>query len=255
MLKSLFSFTFKEEIIDLSKLIKINSVEDYDFYKVNNTLYLYDSITDKTLKVKTWKSFSQKNFYSELITEYRYAYNIKWSGAIVNKQKLTAEDAKFIFEQSEKQLKDTTDTANNIVLRVNTIITIIVAIIVGLTSYIVSEWRKTCGFDNVLLTSSIGVLYFYFLGFFAVRSIYPTSYFIIGSIPKDLFSDSFFLNVIPNDERIIRYYVSEIENYQYRIERNNYTIGKRWKLYKRLLWALLSSPIVFLLTYFFISRS
>jgi hypothetical protein len=138
MLKRLFSFKFEDvNITSLSKLNRNTSIEEYEFYTgQGNDIYIHDTANSKLLLVKTYRKSSGKNFYNELIAEYRYVYNIRWSGSLANKQKLTTEDAKFIFDQSEKQLKDTTDTANNIVLRVNTLIAIIVAIIVGLTSYI-----------------------------------------------------------------------------------------------------------------------
>jgi hypothetical protein len=248
-MKKFAGFKFSDVNISLlSNLNHINTVESYDFYK-NGNIYIHDPNNNRLLLVKAWKRQTAKNFYNDLITAYNIAYNIRWTGPIANKQKLTVEDAKFIFEQSEKVLKDSIETSGTIVIRVNTIIAIIVAVIVGLTSYVVSEWKKSCSFDNVLITSSIGLFYFYVLGFFAVRSIYPSTYFTIGSSPKDLFSDSFFLEVVPHKSRIIRYYVSEIENYQFRVERNNYLNGKRWALYKRTLWALLAAPIVFFLTY------
>jgi len=243
-----FKFT-DTDIALLSSLNHTDTIEKYQFYK-NKNLYLYDLENNKLLKVKTYKKSTRANFYNNLLTAYKFAYNIKWSGSILNKQKLNVEDAKFIFEQSEKYLKDSIETSSTIVVRVNTVITIIVAVVIGLSSYIVNKWEnQSTGFNNILITSSIGLLYFYVLGFFAVRNVYPSPYFPIGSLPKDLFSDDFFLNEVPNEDRIIRYYVSEIENYQFRIERNNYKNGDRWALYKRTLWLLLTAPIVFFLTY------
>lgn len=172
-----------------------------------------------------------------------------WSASISNKQKVTKEDSKFIFEQAEKLLKDTIDTASIIVSRTNTLITILSGIIIGVTAFVIKEWNEKHVIDELLLTSVIGVFYLFLIALYTIRNIQPNSYSATGSLPIDLFVDMFFVDSIRNDDRIIRFYVSEIENYQFRIERNSKVNKARWREYKFSLWAFLMSPIAFILAY------
>ena len=257
-MKKFYGFNFEPaNLAALPNLTLGSTLGDYDFYSSGESLFLHDKPNALLFKIKTRRKPSGTTFHNDAIQEYEFAFHVKWHGAIANKQKLTVEDAKFIFEQSEKYLKDSIDTSAIILARVNTIVAIIAAIIIGLTSYIVSEYRKTCDFDNVLITSTIGVIYFYILGYFAARNILPNLYFPVGSLPKDLFEDAFFQDAIPKEQRIIQYYVNEFENYQFRIGRNNYINGERWTLYKRTLLGLLFAPIVLFAAYgiLFIFRS
>lgn len=175
-----------------------------------------------------------------------------WVGNVEFKKKLTKEDSKFILEQAEKLLKDSIDTGATIVTRTNTLVTILSALIIAVSGYIISSWAKYNEALNMFICSIIGLAYLFCVAVNTVRNIAPTPYYPIGSLPENLIIASFFAEVIPNEDRIIRYYVSESEQYQFRIDENNKLNKFRWKLYKRSLWALMLTPAVFILIYFFV---
>ncbi len=178
---------------------------------------------------------------------------LRWKAKDLHKGKLTKEDAKFIFEQAEKQVKDSIETAAVIVSRTNTLLTVVAGLIIAITAYIIKKWFEQNIFDDLLISAVIGDTYLFTIGFLSVLNIQPLRYDPVGSLPKDLLSDPFFHESIPDNERIIRYYVSESEDYQVRIEKNNAKNSNRWKVYKLSLWAFLITPIIFALAYYLVT--
>src|SRR5258706_1261345 len=178
---------------------------------------------------------------------------LRWKAKDLHKGKLTKEDAKFIFEQAEKQVKDSIESAAVIVSRTNTLLTVVAGLIIAITAYIIKKWFEQNIFDDLLISAVIGDTYLFTIGFLSVLNIQPLRYDPVGSLPKDLLSDPFFHESIPDNERIIRYYVSESEDYQVRIEKNNANNSNRWKVYKLSLWAFLITPIIFALAYYLVS--
>lgn len=166
----------------------------------------------------------------------------RWSAKVEHKQKLSKEDAKFIFEQAEKMLKDSVESNALIISRTNTLIPILSTLVIAITGYIINQLGKT-DMQNFLITAAVTDLYFLVLTILAVTNVLPHPYSAVGSLPINLFDDRFFINAIPNDDRIMRYHISESEDYQTRIEANNKTSSRRWKTYKGTLWALALSPI------------
>src|SRR4051794_6448256 len=122
-----------------------------------------------------------------------------WQGKVENKEKLTKEDAKFLFEQAEKFLKDTVETSNTIVTRTNTLITILAGSLVAFMGYIISRLHDN-NMDSQLITAAFGTLYLYVLIFYSFENTKPKTYLIPGSLPKDLFVDAFFIEGIEDDK-------------------------------------------------------
>jgi hypothetical protein len=175
-----------------------------------------------------------------------------WQGKVENKMKLTREDAKFFFEQSEKFLKDTVETSNIIVTRTNTLITLIAGSLVALFGYVVARLISK-QFDTLTITAIIAIVYLYLLTFYSFENTKPKTYLIPGSLPKDLFVDPFFVEGIKDENRIIHPYISEMENYQFKIEKNAELNRIRWKRYENILKAILALPLVLPLGYYIIS--
>jgi len=173
----------------------------------------------------------------------------RWSPKISNQQKVSAEHTKFIFEQAEKFLKDSIETGALIVARLNVLINILSGIIVGIVAFLIAQWQKTHTSDQIFITSVVGASYLFLVSIFAVWNIKPYTYKINGSLPVDLFSDRFFQTSIPDADIIKHLYISEMSNYQLRIEENCLLNRGRWRLYKFTLWAFLLTPIIIAITY------
>ncbi len=169
---------------------------------------------------------------------------IPWQAELQFKNKLTISEAKFIFEQAEKMLNDSVASSETIVGRMNTLITLITGSLLALMGYIISKWSKPFVFDHGMLTAIVGICYLFLLAVFSFVNNQPKDYLLPGSLPKDLFNPSFFDPSIPNDGRILRYYVNEIENYQPKIEANSAINERRWKMYSRITFFLLMLPVI-----------
>lgn len=171
-----------------------------------------------------------------------------WTGNVIHKAMLTKEDAKFIFEQAEKMLKDSVETSNIIAARTNTLITIITGSLIAFISYLITR-LKNAEFDTLIFIGIMGTVYLFVLVFFAFENTKHTAYLAPGSSPKNLLADAIFSPTIPPEDRIIHLYISEYENYQFRIDRNNKMNKKRWKMYDNILQALLLLPVAMLIIY------
>lgn len=171
-----------------------------------------------------------------------------WTGNVIYKAVLTKEDARFIFEQAEKMLKDSVETSNIIAARTNTLITIITGSLIAFISYLITRLKNT-EFDHLAFIGTAGTVYLFILAFLAFENTKQTSYLAPGSAPRDLLTDAIFNAVISKEERIIQFYISEYENYQFRIDKNNELNKKRWGRYDRILQALLLLPIGMLIIY------
>lgn len=172
-----------------------------------------------------------------------------WTAEVAFKEKLTLEDAKFIFEQAEKLLNDSVATSETIVSRMNTLITLITGSMLAIVGYIISRIGGSFNLDPSMFTAAIGALFLYVLAVYSFQNNQPKDYLLPGTVPKDLFNPAFFDKSIPNNERIILYYVNELENYMYRIEINNEINEKRWKRYSIITGALLWLPIILIACY------
>lgn len=176
----------------------------------------------------------------------------EWVANLENKKKLTIDDAKFIFEQAEKFLLDVIEAHKTIIDRTNTLLALIITILTALIGFNVNKLEG--GYGNDVFSNSIWFLIVYLLigGIYLVTNIKPINYMASGSQPRTIFTDRFFRESIPKNDRVIYMYSSEIERYQTRIKENMKINNAKWKIYKNGIWILTGIPIVFLLTYFFI---
>lgn len=172
----------------------------------------------------------------------------KWQGNVANKEKLTSDDAKFLFDQAEKFLKDSVENSNLIVTRTSSLITLLAGTLIALIGFVITKFNLK-NIDALTIAAIIGVIYVYILIYNAFENTKPQVYLIAGALPKDLFADAFFIDGIIDEKRIIHFYVSEIENYQFKIEKNNEINKIRWNRYARLLKAIVYLPLILAAAY------
>ncbi len=175
-----------------------------------------------------------------------------WEAKLENKKKLVLDDVKYIFDQAEKFLIDINESHKLVVDRTNTLLVLYTTIISALIGFNIDRIESNSLYDNI--TNSIWILITYLIIgiILLVRNIRPTNYMGIGTPPINLFDDIFFKDSIPKKDRIIRMYVSEIERYQFRIQKNSIINNKKWKIFTISIYWLLITPIFFLLSYLFI---
>jgi hypothetical protein len=174
----------------------------------------------------------------------------QWRANIANKKKLTESDARFYFEQAEKFLLDLIEAHKTIVDRTNTLLGLLITILTALIGYTITKIEDGFGNDHVRDAVIVLIVYLILGGIYLITNISPTNYMASGSQPKSIFTDYFFKESIPKEDRIIRLLSSEIERYQYKIQVNGEINNKKWKIYRNGIYILTAVPLVFLISYF-----
>jgi hypothetical protein len=178
--------------------------------------------------------------------------NAEWC-KIENLKKLTVEDAKFFFDQAEKQLKETSESSSLIVGRVSTLLTLIAGLFIALVGFTINKYAASHKLNELLITAIIGIPYLFYILYQLVINLRGWNYRVIGSEPKSLFSDVFFDDSIESKNRIINLYASEMREYQIRIEENKVINEKRWKLYDDTLLGIILFPLVMVIVFILLS--
>ena len=132
--------------------------------------------------------------------------------------KMETEDAKFLLDHAEKQLKDTLDTNALIIGRLTTLVTITTALLVGLLGYAVNRADTHNHNDRLIVTAISGMFYLYIPATLIVINFMSKKYALLGSEPKDFFIDQTFAG--QNKPYLKAIYCNEIIQYQTRIKYN-----------------------------------
>jgi hypothetical protein len=167
--------------------------------------------------------------------------------------RMEIQDAKFIFEHTEKLLKDTVDTSAVVVARSTVLISIAVAILTALIGYSINRWDTNKSFDNLLITALISAAYMVVVCFTIYQNIKPHTYGTVGAEPDLFFRENFYSEEIQKEQRQIYLYANEIEQYLKRIKLNKGTNTKRWQLFTSCSRLLIATPLIMVLAYVIVS--
>jgi hypothetical protein len=129
---------------------------------------------------------------------------VNWQVPLADKNALTIEDAHFIFDQAEKLLNDSVATSQNIVSRMNTLITLITAALLAIFGFIISKLGSTSIGDPVFITAITASIGLYILAIFSFSNTAPKTYLLPGSVPKDLLTHHFLIKIF---QRRTEFYV------------------------------------------------
>ena len=175
-----------------------------------------------------------------------------WKAKIENKQQTTPEEDKFIFEQAEKKLKELLVSSDLAVARSTTLISLIVGMLVGLTSFSVSRYNTIHCFDAFISMSMLTAAYLYVVIWYISKNIKGTDHSSIGASPTILFSDDFFS--FTNDEKLrTKIFVwSQIENYQDSIDINRPINEKKWCRFNLTMKLVIATPLVLLAAFYIV---
>lgn len=173
---------------------------------------------------------------------------------IENFEKLKLEEVKFIFEQAEKQLKETSDVSSLLISRTTTLVTLITGLMVGVIGYGIGKWQSNPGWNEILITSIVAVFYLFMAIVLLALNIKGADFYTLGTEPKFLFVEHFFdENKVPQDKRIIHFFVNEMVICQKKIENNKEVNDKRWKRFHTSLFMMIVFPSLLLVTYFLVT--
>lgn len=190
-----------------------------------------------------------------------------WEKELPHYQQLSNIDQlKFIFEQAEKQLKDSVEDSNSIVARATTLLTLMSGILLLILGFLITKLKPanfqifhTLKIPDIIrehplpVTAFIVAIYLFWVIYGVSRNLISTSYYTIGSEPKDLFVRGYYNNQATDAERLLMYYAGEIKDYQKRIDNNKVLNELRWKkLNKSIRRSIFSFPlaaIIYMLTF------
>jgi hypothetical protein len=167
----------------------------------------------------------------------------------IDVNRVTLEDVKFIFSQAEKRLDDTVKTGESIASKTMSIFTLMAGVLVALSGYMISNWNGISSSTSKDLVSILGSLYILGLFIYMLKNVLPNEYYVLGSEPDQLMVPAYFDPKLPLDKVTIFIYMSEIENYNLRIEHNLAVNAGRWRKYRfSIIWMLLL-PVVLAIVY------
>ena len=163
--------------------------------------------------------------------------------------RVSLEDVKFIFNQAEKRLDDTVKTGESIASKTMSMITLMVGVLVALCGFMISDWKNLLSATHKDYAAVIGSLYILGLYIYMIKNVLPSRYFVLGSEPEELMIPQFFDGMVQQDKITILIYMSEIENYNLRIEQNLEINTKRLTRYRFSIILFLLLPVVLGITY------
>lgn len=175
--------------------------------------------------------------------------NNRWKIQLSNESNVTIDDVRFIFSQAEKRLDDTIKTGETIASKTTTILTVMIAVIVGVSAFLINKWTGFAEIDNKIIVSAVAIIYVALVLVYMIKNVLPNHYYVGGSLPKDLFSDVYFNDNVDRTKQTVYMYMSEIENYQFRIEKNWSVNDERWSKYIGSVIALLIMPFALAILY------
>ena len=175
---------------------------------------------------------------------------VGWKAKSENKYIASLDDAKFIYDQAEKKLKEVNLASDLVVTRVTTLISVITALLIALIGFTINRYLKTSSFDKFTVSSIIEIIYLIPVLWYVSLNIKGYNYAVIGASPKTLFSDSFFSQKQRLEEsvRSKMFIWTQIENYQDSIERNTITNNLRWYRFNKSIKLLMLVPIVLIIS-------
>ena len=163
---------------------------------------------------------------------------------------ISEQEAKFILDQGEKQLKDINDTSLQIVSRSTTLLTINLGFIVALSGFCIKKWGdNNHQWDTALFIAFWLMLYLITIVATIFINLIPKSYYINGAEPADYFTAENVFVKTNSTYRMIAIYTNEIIQTQIRIKQNKMTNDKRWNVFNLTVLLLSLVPIVIILLY------
>lgn len=173
----------------------------------------------------------------------------EWKANPEYKLLATIDDAKFIYDQAEKKLKEIISSGDLVVNRTTTLITVVVGVIVGLLGYSINRYYSLNKFDASIWSCIIGIIYLFFILYYLRINFKGAKYSIIGASPKTLFSSDFF-KVTDEKLRSKMFIWAQIENYQDSIDKNSFVNNQRWDRFNLSVTLIMFIPVLLTVIFF-----
>lgn len=162
----------------------------------------------------------------------------------IDVDRISLDDVKLVFAQAEKRLDDTVKTVELLASRTMTLMTLMAGLLIALSGFFISNWNGWTTLNAKVLVAFIGTLYILGIVTYMLKNILTKEYYVLGSSPRELMSPNFYSPYVSTDRIVIFMYMSEIENYEFRIEYNEKINNARWKRFRYSLIALWLMPMI-----------
>jgi hypothetical protein len=162
----------------------------------------------------------------------------------IDVDRVSLEDVKLIFSQAEKVLDDTVKTGESIASKTMSVITLMAGVFIALSGFMIANWGSSTPATKKDYLAIFGCCYLLAMFVYTIRNVLPDKYLVPGSEPEQLMVPSFFAATVPKEKITLFIYISEIENYNLRIEKNLEMNDRRWKRYRRSVILFLIFPIL-----------
>jgi len=181
----------------------------------------------------------------------------KWRAKDENKLTANIEEAKFIYDQAEKKLKEIIASVDLVINRNIALVAVVVAMLTAIIGFVINRhYVNNYSFetDAILKTSVVFIIYLFFVIVRISRNIISDKYRVIGASPRTLFSEEYFKAT--SDERIREkmFVWTQIENYQESIDFNMEKHNRMWSRFNYDLIYTLAAPILLLVTFILFSH-
>jgi len=167
----------------------------------------------------------------------------------INIDRISLDEMKLIFSQAEKRLDGTVKEGENIASKTMSMITLMAGLLIALSGYIISIWKGPSALNNKDIVAIFGCFYIVSLLGYVINNIMTYRYLIGGSRPENLVDAGYFDDVAPREKALLAIYISEIENYNWRIANNEYLNGMGWRRLRKSVYLFLLFPVVLALLY------
>lgn len=170
----------------------------------------------------------------------------------------TLEEAKFVFSQAEKLLKETTTEGDLIISRTTNLITLISASLLGLFGFLANKIINASDlnfkdlFDPINLTAIVAFSYVLYIAYCLYLNLKPTEYYGLGTKPEDLMRESYYHDFYLYDKsaREKAYHLTEIASYNNRIGENILVNSIRWRRINKTYILIIIAPFILFGFYF-----
>jgi len=180
--------------------------------------------------------------------------NTDWIPNEAHVTSLSEDEARLIFEQSEKMLQSLVAGADMLVARMSRLMTLTMSLMALLLCYAFFRYDRYSALDVQLFSLVIGVCYLFCISVIIVlkTSMIKKDAVLIGTEPRELFTDILLSRSANN---IKQFYITQIISHQNKIMQCRKSNKVNWRLYSILLWLTVLIPMVILLVYWLLKFS
>ncbi len=139
--------------------------------------------------------------------------------SVTNPDGMEIEELRFILQQAERVLDESVKSFEYSANKTMTLLATTLTLLIGLSSYLFTEFYKLKEIDILLSSISFSILYLYYIVYILSKNLKAVNVQVSGTKPDILVNTVFYKKEVPSTEKEM--YYSVIEAYANRIESND----------------------------------